>query len=464
MTTSPGAGPGPAGKPAIGIVGGGAAGTLVAVQLLRELKEPAEILLIEKTGEFGPGVPYRTRNPEHRLNVPAARMGALADDPTHFLQWLRRDDPTAAEDAFASRAAYGQYLKDLFREAESETHGLLSLGKVTGEVTDARLSAEGPVITVDGATMKVDHLVLATGPVSGGDPVPVPGSLREKGIYIANAWDEEAVLPARADENVLVVGTGLTMVDVALTLGAGEGGPRIRAVSRNGLVPKPHRAGLTDISQPSLPPEGPLGIDDLLGAFAREILRASSQGNGWRDAIDSMRSVTPGAWRRLPREDRRWFIENLNRIWEIHRYRMAPEVSARFEELTGSGRLSVSAARIDSIEDAGSKARVSLLTGQGKEIIEFDRVISACGASTSVSRDAPAPIPALIASGAIRADQLDLGLDTDRDGAILDADGKRSPFFSTLGSLRRGVEWETIGVTELRWQAVEIARRIAATV
>ncbi len=455
----------------IGIVGGGAAGTLVAVNLLRELDFPAEILLIDKSGEFGPGIPYRTPNPEHRLNVPAIRMSAFVDEPSHFLQWLKSRDPEAADASYASRGTYGEYLKELLREAELNCPRHLSLTRIAGEVTDARLengpgaTGHGPVrMTLDGVDVKLDHLVIATGPVGGGDPVPVPESLREKGIYVPNSWDEEAVLPALGDEHVLIIGTGLTMVDVALTLGAGRGigtGSMVRAVSRNGLVPKPHREGLTNISAPSVPAEGPVGINDLLGAFSTELLRAGTEGRGWRDAIDSMRSVTPSAWRRLSRADKLWFIQNLNRIWEVHRYRIAPRVAASFDELLASGRLTVQAARIGSIEDAGSRAKVNLLTASGTETAEFDRVISACGASTSVSVDAPAPIPSLIGSGAIRADHIDLGLDADRDGAIRDSEGNRSPFFSTLGSLRRGVEWETIGVTELRWQSAEIARRLA---
>ena len=452
----------------IGIVGGGAAGVLVAVNLLRELDFPAEILLIDKSGEFGPGIPYRTRNPEHRLNVPAIRMSAFGDHPSHFLDWLKAREPDATEASYATRGIYGEYLTRVLEEAVRDCPGHISLSRIEGEVTDARLDPAGTgrgevVITLDGAATRLDHLVIATGPVGGGDPVPVPESLREKGIYVPNSWDEQAVLPARGDEEVLIIGTGLTMVDVALTLGAGDGAarPRVRAVSRNGLVPKTHRPGLTSISTPSVPPEGPIGIIDLLGAFATELLRAGAEGRSWRDAIDSMRSVTPAAWRRLPREDRLWFIRNLNRLWEVHRYRIAPQVSTRFDQLLASGQLTVEAARIGSIEDAGSRARVSLLTASGTETAEFDRVISACGASTSVSADAPEPIPSLVGSGAIRSDDIDLGLDTDRDGAIRDSAGNRSPFFSTLGSLRRGVEWETIGVTELRWQSQEIAHRLA---
>jgi uncharacterized NAD(P)/FAD-binding protein YdhS len=444
----------------IGIIGGGASGTLVAANLLWKSRQPVEIFLIDPSGSFGPGVPYRTENPMHRLNVPAARMSALDDNRDHFLEWMRQRDPETTGDAYPSRGIYGEYLKGLLAKAESERDPGTNLNRVTGTVTEVRPTDQGATLLLKDSSIEVDHAVIATGPIEGADPVTVPDELRERGIYVPNAWDEAAVLPARADAEVLIIGTGLTMVDAALTLSTGANGPRIRAVSRSGLVPKSHLTGLTLVEKPDLRLDGPPRIQHLMAAFSSEFARASQAGGGWRDAIDSLRLVTGEVWRELPTEDKQWFMTNLNRVWEVHRYRMAPEVGSRFDELLSAGRVTVSANRIGAIETAGSRARVSLVSEPGTEVAEFDRVISACGAGTDVRRDAPAPIPGLIESGHLRPDDINLGLDVDRDGAAIERSGRRSDLFSTLGSLRRGVEWETIGMIKLRWQSAAIADRL----
>lgn len=451
-------------QPRIGIIGGGASGSLVAVNLLRRLDGPAEVALIDRTGEFGPGIPYRTTNPEHRLNVPAARMSALADDSDHFLNWLSDRGASAAPDGYPSRGLYGEYLTELLHSAEAASHPDVVLERVVDEVKEVRPSGKDATLVLAGSELRVDRVVIATGPIEAADPVAVPDRLKETGVYIPNSWDETAVLPARSDRAVLIVGTGLTMVDAALTLASRPDGPKIRAVSRSGWAPKVHLPGLTLVETPDLRLEGrPPRIQDLVAAFGSEFARASRAGGGWRDAIDSLRLVTADVWRQLPTSDKLWFMERLNRIWEVHRYRMAPEVGARFEELLSSGRLTVSAARIGAIEGSGSKARVTLIPEDGTpEVTGFDRVIAACGAGTDVRRDAPAPVAGLIATGDLRPDDINLGLDVDPDGAARNRDGGRSPILSVLGSLRRGVEWETIGVIELRWQSAAIADRLAA--
>src|SRR5690606_7587856 len=58
----------------IAIVGGGAAGTLAAIQLLHRAPQGWRIALYEPAPRPGEGVAYSTRRAEHLLNVPAGRM------------------------------------------------------------------------------------------------------------------------------------------------------------------------------------------------------------------------------------------------------------------------------------------------------------------------------------------------------------------------------------------------------
>jgi uncharacterized NAD(P)/FAD-binding protein YdhS len=69
----------------------------------------------------------------------------------------------------------------------------------------------------------------------------------------------------------------------------------------------------------------------------------------------------------------------------------------------------------------------------------------------------------LLAAGRARPDQLGLGLDVDDHGALLDREGLPSERLFAVGSLRRGVEWEAIGITEIRDHSGAVAERIVRT-
>ena len=108
----------------IAIVGGGYTGSVLAVNLLREDVGGADIVLIERSTAVGPALAYRTQNPHHLLNVRASNMSAFADDPAHFLRWLRAQGGAIAEhegsalnNVFVPRRDYGLYIEDAFREA-----------------------------------------------------------------------------------------------------------------------------------------------------------------------------------------------------------------------------------------------------------------------------------------------------------------------------------------------------------
>src|SRR6202012_5671397 len=231
----------------VAIVGGGAAGALVAIHLLCEHRERGalEIDLIDRDGSFGAGVAYGTEDPLHLLNVPAVRMGGIAGHPEHFHDWLAERGEEVAEEAYLPRGLYATYLRDLLARGEREAIDA-RLRRVHGDVTGiaVRAGAADPVLELnraDGERIEADRVVLALGPLQAGDPIPVPAELKESGVWISDPWAAGALDEARRSRSVLIVGSGLSMVDVALSLGEAERGPRGRAVSRPGLLPRPPR-------------------------------------------------------------------------------------------------------------------------------------------------------------------------------------------------------------------------------
>ncbi len=98
------------------IIGGGASGVLLAYQLLQNPRPGFRVTLIERRTEIGRGPAYHTSNPEHVLNVRAANMSALPEDPEHFWRWLsnRAEGPLCPDPyCFVPRRTYGDYLASL---------------------------------------------------------------------------------------------------------------------------------------------------------------------------------------------------------------------------------------------------------------------------------------------------------------------------------------------------------------
>jgi uncharacterized NAD(P)/FAD-binding protein YdhS len=455
----------------VAIVGGGAAGALAAVHLLREPRERGaslEIDLIDRIGSFGSGVAYGTQDPLHLLNVPAVRMGGVAGHPEHFHEWLAARGEPVAEEAFLPRGVYATYVRDLLAGAEREATDA-RLVRRGGEVVSIaeQLGIAGAPLELtlaDGARIGADRVILALGPLGAGDPIDVPDALKASGVYVPDPWAAGALEEACRARSVLIVGTGLSMVDVALTLGAEEGGPGIRAVSRHGLVPRRHRRTLTNVRRFHVPTEGG-GLEPILASIFAQICRVSQQGDDWRDVIDSMRPLTPGLWKALRTEEKQRFLKDYQRLWDVHRFRMAPDVADRFDALQSSGRLHAGASSIVSLEPYRGRARASLrIPGSHEvEIVEVDRVINCSGAGCDLRRQAPPVLAGLLAAGRARPDELGLGLDVDEGGALLDAEGLPSDRIFAIGSLRKGVEWEAIGITEIRDHSGAVARQIVRT-
>jgi uncharacterized NAD(P)/FAD-binding protein YdhS len=459
----------------VAIIGGGASGTVAAAHLLREPRErPLEVELIDRAGDFGRGVAYGTTDPLHLLNVPAVRMGAVSGHPEHFHEWLLANGHEEPEEAFMSRGLYGDYLLALLADAERSCTGAV-LHRRSGEVVaiadrggadlPAAAAGEGVELTfADGVTLEVDRVILALGPLSGGDPIPVPDELKREGLWIGDPWVPGALDEARGVDSVLIVGTGLTMVDVCLSLSRANRGPRIKAVSRHGLVPKRHRRDLTRLRRFPVPLEDGR-LEPVVAAVVEQMCRVAQQGDDWRDVIDSMRPATPTIWKALRLEEKRRFLTELQRIWDVHRFRMAPDVADRLDQLRAAGRVSFDADSIAALEHQyEGRVRVSLrIPGRHDlETIEVDRVINCTGAGCDLRRQAPPLLKSLLSAGRARADELGLGLDVDDGGAILDAAGSPSDRVFVVGALRKGVEWEAIGITEIRDHSAAVATRVVA--
>jgi uncharacterized NAD(P)/FAD-binding protein YdhS len=385
----------------------------------------------------------------------------VADDPGHFARWLAARDPAATGETFAQRRAYGRYLTETLAGAERDARGRgVEVRHVGDEAVDV-LPDDGErcrVLTSRGLALPADTVVLAPGPGRPGPPPGLAEALRRHPAVVEDGSDCAALPGLRRARRVLVVGTGLTMIDVALALRPERGGPEVVAVSRSGLLPRAHRVDPPPCAPPPRWPRRPLTADALARGIDDAIRDA---GGDWRAVIDAVRPDAQRLWRALPLDERRRFMSRYARRWDVHRHRMAPEVHARVRALLAQRRLRIVRGGVAAIEPAGSVLAATLRADGGELRLAADAVVGATGFGLDARRTREPLIAALVARGLAAPDPLGLGLRTAPDGALLDVAGRRSPVLRTLGAQRRGDLWETTAVPEIRAQAAAIAGQIS---
>jgi uncharacterized NAD(P)/FAD-binding protein YdhS len=452
-------------NPTVVIIGAGASGTLLAAHLLRTGN--ARVVLVERGERVGRGVAYGTGFAGHLLNVPAASMSGLPEDSQHFLRFARRHhDPATEPTTFVPRLVYGAYLESLLGESERLAMPGASLLRWQGEVVDIASGAGArPWLLrfADGSRAHGDRVVLALGNLPPRDPALASGSWPEDPArYIRDPWREGA-LEGRAAGTALLVGTGLTMVDIALQLQAQEPGQRIVALSRGGLLPHAHRAGGAAPSHGVPIPDPTPSLAALLRFVRTAAVVAEVGGGDWRDAVNALRPVTTELWAALPQDEQRRFVDRLARFWDIHRHRLAPQVATAVDELRASGQLTSASGRIRAVRPLADGVEVSLQErGSGQiRTLRVASIVNCTGPNGNVLAGESRLLDALCAAGTARPHPLALGLDTCSDGALRDADGRESETLFAIGPLRRGELWETTAVPEIRSQAQALAQRLA---
>lgn len=425
------------------IVGGGASGTLTALALAR-LPGLGPLTLVDTGGAFARGVAYSTDEPAHLLNVPAGRMSAFSDQPGHLLEWLSgRGEPADAE-AFIQRRLYGAYLGSLLESAGDRVQALAD--RVVA------LAAEGTGLRVRlarGAALVARAAVLALGNF----PPELPRGWSELPPRLAwrSPWSSGEWPPP--DAEVLLLGAGLTAVDVALSLDARGHRGRVHLLSRRGLAPATHPPRMFPPLE--LGPR-PAGLRALLRMFRR-----TARGEDPRAVMDTLRPDLGALWRGLTVEEQRRFLRHLRAHFDRLRHRVAPEVGARMAALEAEGRLVRHAGRVASMCEEHGRVVLSYRPRGTRrlETLTVDLAIPTTGPAMDVRALEDPLVRSLLASGLARPGPHGLGLATSTTGAVL---GPLEDRLWTLGGLRRGDLWECTAIPEIRGQARALGETLAA--
>ena len=436
----------------IAIVGGGASGALMTAHLLKCAGDAVRVTLIEPRGQIGRGLAYATENDSHRLNVRASNMSAFPDDPDHFWRWLRANGH-GGEDrfCFVPRLVYGRYLGGLVEDrlADANPGRVRWLREV---VTGLSERDDSIALRLSGSETAVfDMAVLCCGHEAS-ETLDAP---------FVSPWEDPRAWNTAQDSTILILGTGLTMVDAAIALSeSGHRGP-IVALSRRGLLPQAHRrVDPAQITQTELP--SPARLASLL-RWLRARARVEIQNGGdWRSVVDGLRPHVQAIWRAMPSRARQRFLEHARPWWDIHRHRMAPEVEAKIRALQESGQLRILPGHIREVNAKRDGASVSIRPRASKALVrlEVSRIVSCRGLISDPRRSSNPLVAQLVAEGYARADPLGIGLDVDNDCAVVDANGRASERIFAVGPMSQAAFWESIAVPDIRLQAASLARRL----
>ncbi len=453
-------------RPTFGIVGGGFSGTMLAVHLIEQSAVPVRIFLFDRAAAFGSGVAYSTPNDKHLLNVRVGNMSAYDSRPEHFIKWLEacpQASDAKARGPFVSRGLYGQYLRSTL-SACLAAHPASSMIGVDAEVTSLQAGEKSVQLqTSDGARHTVDRVALCVGNFPPALPVKPQATDGGEDHYIANPWSG-GLSRIQKDDSVILVGTGLTMVDVVLDLHSRGHQGKITAVSRRGFMPLPHRdvgpyqAFLTADSLPKT-------IKALMRVVRREVEAASASGVDWRAVLDSMRPQTQALWRGLSIAERRRFLRHVRPYWEVHRHRVAQPVAAEIEELRNAGKLVVMAGRLQDVELGAEGVSMTVKARREKTVqrIQGTWLVNCSGPQLDYDRISDPLIRSLFDAGLARPDALSLGLDLGDDYRLIRRDGVASDVLFALGPPIRGNLWETTAVPDIRKQCEAVARYLTGT-
>ena len=445
------------------IIGGGFTGATLAAELLRTSGSAVSVVLIERDGCTGRGVAYGTRCARHLLNVRAQNMSAFHDDPGHFLHWARLHyDSSTQPGDFLPRRAYGDYIESIFRRAIEEHPGRFE--RIQGEaVSTTYADGRADIFLSNGRQVSADKVVLALGNFPPGD-LNLPGKENPSPRYRANGWSESALDNVAQNDNLLLIGSGLTSVDVVLALRERNFRGTIHMISRHGLLPRHQKPRAQwPAFWNSVFPQTARGLLRLVREQVRE---AEKQDVDWRAILDSIRPVTQQMWQSLSLREQRRFLRHVRSYWDVHRHRVAPEIGAMLDSELQQGSLQVHAGRITNYSERPGFVAIAYRDRESQQLkkLKVDRVINCTGPDADCRRVNDPLLKDLLRQNLIRPDALFLGLDTAANGALLDSRSVASDFLYTLGPLRKGNLWETIAVPELREQVAQLAAHLIAII
>lgn len=449
--------------PRVTIVGAGFSGVSAAVQLLRRCPGPLAITLIEAGERFGPGLAYATRDPNHRLNGPTGVHAVDPLDGESFTHWCEaqgvfQEDPAARSPggaAFVRRSVLGRYLEEQVREHAHWAPTGGRLHTLRARAIGAEQHGQGLRVRTDGGlSVDSDLLLLATGNALPRLPAPLDPALAAHPAVIENPLVSARLKGIAPTARVLVLGSGLTALDVVCTLQAQQHRGSVLLLSRRGLRPRPQPP-----TPPLPPPTGRQLLDRVLGpapdfllqapptlrawlkAYRAQVRADQAGGGDWYASFEALRDSVWQLWPRLPLAQQQRFLRCLRPWYDVHRFRSPPQAEAIVNAAIAAGHVQHRAARLRQLRADGAGLVASLQGAHDAQPHEerFDVLVNCTGLDSAARTAANPLLASLAAQGWLQPDALGVAYAVDSDCRLLGRDGETRERVRLIGPPTLGV-------------------------
>jgi uncharacterized NAD(P)/FAD-binding protein YdhS len=458
-------------QPHIAIIGAGFSGLMTAIHLIKNATAPLTIYLINNKATFGRGAAYSTQSYKHLLNVPTAKMSALADDPTHFLDWALKQpayqgiNKDALGKTFLPRRLFGQYIASIWEETLAQKREDIQVNMVYDTATDIEQNNGKYSIKLKAhPAIQADRVVLATGNEAPGNPPIANSKFYESKAYIKNPWLYDVTGQMKPGQDIMIIGNGLTTVDQVISIMESGYKGIVHTISPHGFAILPHRFSHIEYKDFINEVKEPYNFDALFKLGHKHFRRLYRVGISAEPIIDSFRPHTQKIWQSFSQEDKKAFLDKFKSTWNTIRHRLAPHLYDYIQGLRIEGRLVVHTGRLVDIAETEQGALVKIQeqqTGTEKSI-QVGLVLNCTGPHMDISRSEDALLRSMAGKGMIRPDSMRIGMDVTAKWTLINKDGKENPTLYTLGGNLRGLLWETTAIPELKVQSALLARQIVA--
>ncbi|MDP3469719.1 MAG: FAD/NAD(P)-binding protein [Daejeonella sp.] len=452
----------------IAIIGAGFSGTMIGVHLIKMANVPIEIKLINETDALNTGIAYNPYSKKVLLNVVSSRMSAFASDPDHFLNWLmlqdhfRDKDRTLIANSFLPRCLYGEYLKDIWKDALIQAEGKkIQVDVINSSVKDLTLLNDSIDLELkDKSRLSANYAIIASGNHLPGNPKIKSSFFSRSAKYFQNPWDIRSVSGINSKEPVLIIGNGLTMVDTVIGLLENGFQGKIVSISPNGFNILPHRHN--GLSYTKLVEEigEKTSLFELVKLFNKHMKLIREYGLSAEPLIDSLRPLTQTIWKRLTIDEKRIFMTRLRHLWGVARHRIPLHIHDKLQQLRIEGRLHIVSGKLLDIIENEDNIMAMYYDKKEKQTVQLavSRVINCTGPETDLLKLDDNYLKKALLQGILSQDELKLGINADPDTfEALDSSGHIQSGLYVMGSNLKGLLWESTAVSELRVQAEKIA-------
>ena len=385
-------------------------------------------------------------------------MSAFPDDTEHFYRWLKENDYKYQPSDFVPRRLYGKYLREVISKSILYNNSNAKINIIDDEAVDVLDDEIGAqVILKSGEILFSDQAILAFGNFPPPQPPLSDLSFADSKKYFQNSWDSAIYDKISSNDDVLIIGTGLSMIDVVLNFYQNKHKGKIFALSTRGLLPATHK-----FSQPIPPFNGEVTsqfkVSGIMKTVREKIGEVELSGGDWRTVIDAFRPIAQKVWLNLEETEKRRFVRHLRRIWDVSRHRMPNECADVLTEMQSANQFHLKKGRLREIKLSDERKFEVIYANNGlRNKISVNAIVNCMGSESNLNRVEVPLIKNLLTKGLITTDPLNIGINALPDGRTINKIGGVSNTIFILGTALKGVLWESTAIPEIRMQANKLA-------